>query len=159
MVNESKTIWPAPPPIPTLSSLPFTIHEDSPASDGDIRKSVQAPIGSERALSRSLNASALSNVDFEDNFENLVPAIPSYARTEFRQCNDSILSTSPTSEAYDNSAATSEDSPMVVDSSSLSHPTASDVLLDVEEYSLDIVAHMRGVEVVLLKSLMVTVSN
>ena len=68
---------------------------------------------------RSLNSSTMSNVDFDENLENLVPTIPSYARTEFRSCNDSILSTSPTSEAYDHSAADSEDSPMVVEVSSV----------------------------------------
>ncbi len=110
-----------------------------------------APIGSERALSRSLlnNSSSSTASSFGENLENLVPAIPSYARTEFRQCNDSILSTSPTSEAYDVSAE--EDSPMLVEGSSLAAAggrlAPADILSDVEEYSLDIVAHMRKVEV------------
>lgn len=155
---QDPNFWPLPPPIPTpSSSLPFIIHEDVDDDDSDVapvvpsKKQFPAPIGSERALSRSLlnNSSSSTASSFGENLENLVPAIPSYARTEFRQCNDSILSTSPTSEAYDVSAE--EDSPMLVEGSILAAASGrlapADILSDVEEYSLDIVAHMRKVEV------------
>jgi hypothetical protein len=104
-----------------------------------------------RAISRSLLSTSSSSTasNFVENLENLVPSIPSYARTEFRQSNDSILSTSPNSGEYD--VTESEDSPMVVETSSRSGAgqlaAVSDHLTDVEEYSLDIVAHMKKVEV------------
>lgn len=141
--------WPPPPPVPTSaeSLLPFTIHEDEMPSP---KKSVQAPIGSERALSRSLlnsSASSTSSQHFVENIENLVPQIPSYARTEFRQSNESILSTSPASEGFDVSAGDEEDSPMVLETTSRTVPTTvSDALFDVDEYSLHVLAHMKNVE-------------
>ncbi len=66
------------------------------------------------------------------------------------------MSTSPNSGEYDVSA--SEDSPMAVveASSSASNSedrlpsAASDILSDVEEYTLDIVAHTKKVEVKML---------
>jgi hypothetical protein len=84
-----------------------------------------------------------SFVDTED-IENLIPKIPSYVRSGFRQNHDdSLLSTSPNSPDVDDD---DEDSPLTVsgDTSSLA---ASEALFDVEEYAVDIIANAKKSEV------------